>query len=339
MTAPPFSRASGFGPLFAIVEAELGADALARLRRDSGFSLATYSPSTLVPFALMNRVYNRAADLCRDLQFGARVGLTITPEDFGPFVEFALCGETLGAVIARANTAQTLHSSDVDLDLRSVGEEARWRVRYRAKSEPTVEHHAQRSLMQMLKALSRFAGERRNQIEIHVAEPFAEEARLLESCIDLPVRPRSGDYEIAFPAAWLGEWSAIASLPLDMPVEALPAYRDRPLPKTNAEAVLAALDLHDDRPRAGISSTAAAFGIPARTLQHTLKTEGVSYRDIALHLRMRRARHLLATTDRPIHEIGLRAGYSDVANFHRAFVLSVGMTPGRFRESMTDPPR
>src|SRR5271167_440852 len=95
-----------------------------------------------------------------------------------------------------------------------------------------------------------------------------------------------------------------------------------------AEAVLAALDLHEDPPRAGIHAAAAAFGLPARTLQHALKTEGVSYRDIMLELRMRRARQLLAATEKPLGEIALRAGYSNPANFHRAFSSLNGMTPG-----------
>ena len=332
-----FSRSSGFGPLFAIIDAELGIEALAQLRRKSGFTLTNYSPSTLVPFTVMNRVYNLAAEISGDRQFGARVGMTIRPEDFGPFVEYALCGESLGAVIARGNRAQALHSSDVDLDLRVLGNEARWRVRYRANSEPTVEHHAQRSLMQMLGVVSRFAGAEKDQIEIHVAEPFAEEARLLESRLDTKVRPRSSDYEIAFPAAWLAQWSPISGLPQGGPVEGLAAYRDRPLPRTMAEAVLVALDLHDDPPRAGIGVTAAALGLPARTLQHALMSESVSFRDILLRLRMRRARDLLATTERPLREVALRAGYSDLANFHRAFVSTSGMTPRRYREAAIEP--
>jgi AraC-like DNA-binding protein len=305
MATPLLSRASGFGSLFAIVESEHGGEALKLLRRDSGFALTTYSPSTLVPFPVMNRVYNRAAELSGDCQFGSRVGLTIRPEDFGPFVEYALCGEMLGDVIVRANVAQLLHSSDVDLDLRLVGDEARWRVRYRAESEPTVEHHAQRSLMQMLGTVSRFAGVRNERIEIHVAEPYAEEARLPESRLDIKVHPRSSDYEIAFPVEWLAQGSPIAGVPPDLAVEAMAAYRDRPLPRAMAEAVLVALELHEDLPRAAIGITAADFGLPARTLQHALKNEGVSYRDIVLQLRMQRAKHLLATTEMPLREIAL----------------------------------
>jgi AraC-like DNA-binding protein len=71
--------------------------------------------------------------------------------------------------------------------------------------------------------------------------------------------------------------------------------------------------------------------MPPRTLQHTLRSEGVSYREIARGLRMRRALELLATTDKRLAEVALRAGYIDPSSFHRAFLSQTGMTPGRFR--------
>jgi len=336
---PLFSRASGFGPLFDIVGAEQGAESLERLCRESRFVAADFSPSTLVPFAVMNGVYNLAAKLTGDRQFGARVGQAIRLEDFGPFVDYALHGATLGELIARTIVAQPLHSGESFTDLRVVGGQACWRLRYRANAEPTVEHHAQRTLMQMLSAVSRYAGVRRGEIEIHVAEPYAAEARLLEGRLDVKVRPRANDYELAFPAQWLDNWTPIGGLPPALPIEALAPYRDRPLPSRTAEAVLVALGLHDDLPRAGIVATAAEIGMLPRTLQLALRSEGVTFREIARALRMRRARQLLATTAKPLAEVALRTGYTDPSNFHRAFVAQTGLTPGRFREELRAPVR
>ncbi len=142
MATPLFCRASGFGPLFTMFEAEQGAESLRQLRRDSGFTVADYSPSTLVPFPLMNRVYNLAAKLSGDPQFGARVGQAIRLEDFGPFVEYALHGETLGDFIKRFIAAQPLHSNQLVMDLRVVGGQAHWRLRYRTNAEPSSIMHS-----------------------------------------------------------------------------------------------------------------------------------------------------------------------------------------------------
>ena len=328
LAVPLFSRASGFGSLFAIFEAEQGADALRRLRRESGFRVSDYAPSMLVPFSLMNRVYNLAAKMSGDAELGARVGRNFRLEEFGPFLEYALYDETLGDVIARSINAQPLHSNQLIMDLRVVGGQARWRLRYQTNAEPTVEHHAQMCLMQALGAVRRCTGA---QIEIHVAEPYAAEARLLESRLDVRVRARTNDYELAFPAHWLWKWMPIAGLPPDLAVEALAPYRDRPLPRAMAEAVLIALELHGDQPIGGIGVIGAQIGLPPRTLQLALRSEGVSYRDIGRGLRLRRARQLLATTEKPLAEVALRTGYADPSNFHRAFLAQTGMTPGRFR--------
>ncbi len=333
MAVPLFSRASGFGSLFSIIEAEQGAEALQRLRRESGFTVADYAPSTLVPFPLMNRVYNLAANMSGDRQFGARVGRNFRLEAFGPFMEYALYGETLGDVIARSINSQPLHSNQLIMDLRVVGDEARWRLRYQTNAEPTVEHHAQMSLMQTLSTVRRCPGARKDQIEIHVAEPYAAEARLLERRLDVRVRSRTNDYELAFPVHWLRKWMPISGLRPDLAVEALAPYRDRPLPRAMAEAVLIALELHDDQPIGDIATIGAEIGLPPRTLQHALRSEGVTYREIARALRMRRARQLLATTQEPLAEVALRVGYTDPSNFHRAFVSQTGMTPGRFRDT------
>ena len=95
-----------------------------------------------------------------------------------------------------------------------------------------------------------------------------------------------------------------------------------------AEAVLIALKLHEDLPKGGIGAIAADVGLPRRTLQHALRSEGVSYREIVQSLCLRRAQQLLASTQAPLTEVALRAGYTDPSNFHRAFLRLTGMTPG-----------
>ena len=225
---------SGFGAGAAVydVRGRTGRRAMKRLRLQSGFTLETYEPSSPRAF----RLDEPRLQSCREDERRSTVRRTCRPEyrlqDFGPFVEYALQGETLGEMIARSIAAQPLHSSELVMDLRVVGGRAIWRIRYCARSEPTVEHHAQRSLMQMLGAVGRYAGARRNQIEIHVAEPYAAEARAAAK----PSRhrgsaSRKGDYAISFPSSWLDDWTPIVGLPADLSIEELAPYRDRPLPE------------------------------------------------------------------------------------------------------------
>ena len=144
-----------------------------------------------------------------------------------------------------------------------------------------------RSAWALLSTFDLYPGARKKEIEIQVAEPYAAEAGLLESRVGIRVRPRANDYELAFPAAWLDRFTPIASLPSNLPVEALAAYGDRSLPRRTAEAVLIALELHRDLPIGGIDLIAAEIGLSGRTLQRALRSEGVTYRDIVQRGSMR----------------------------------------------------
>ena len=96
-----------------------------------------------------------------------------------------------------------------------------------------------------------------------VAEPYAAEPGLLGSRLDVGVLPRADDYELTFPASWLGHGTPIAGLPPHLALDALAAYRDRPLPAQMAEALLVALEPHPDLPSCGIGVTSAEIGLPS----------------------------------------------------------------------------
>jgi|SRR5229473_2194129 len=48
-------------------------------------------------------------------------------------------------------------------------------------------------------------------------------------------------------------------------------------------------------------------------------------------IQLRRARDLLANSDRPTAEIAHAAAYGSVRSFYRAFLRSAGVTPSRYR--------
>lgn len=76
---------------------------------------------------------------------------------------------------------------------------------------------------------------------------------------------------------------------------------------------------------------AAMMGISPRTLARALRSEGREYRELAQALRHERARQLLGSTDLSLTEIAHRLGYSDAANFSRAFRRIESLNPGQFR--------
>lgn len=78
--------------------------------------------------------------------------------------------------------------------------------------------------------------------------------------------------------------------------------------------------------------TASQFNLSARTLRRRLSEEGTSYVEVLKEARMELARHYLAETEFAIKEVSALLGFSEVANFQRAFKAWSGVTPSRFRQ-------
>ena len=80
-----------------------------------------------------------------------------------------------------------------------------------------------------------------------------------------------------------------------------------------------------------IEEMAGSLFTSERTLRRRLTDEGTRYKDLLDDVRSQRSIDLLLTTDLPIHEIGKRIGFDDVANFRRTFKRWKNSTPAEFR--------
>ena len=86
-----------------------------------------------------------------------------------------------------------------------------------------------------------------------------------------------------------------------------------------------------------IDGLAEIVGLGVQSLQRLLRREGVTYRDMIGAARSTRAKALLRETHLSVTEIALDLGYSDPANFTRAFVRSAGCTPSTYRDRNRGP--
>ncbi len=88
-----------------------------------------------------------------------------------------------------------------------------------------------------------------------------------------------------------------------------------------------------------IEEVAAQLHVSSRTLKRRLAELGTSYSQILDDERKRRALVLLRTTSLTTEAIADRLGYSDVANFSRAFRRWTGRTPGSVRRRRSRGPK
>ena len=82
-----------------------------------------------------------------------------------------------------------------------------------------------------------------------------------------------------------------------------------------------------------VDEVARALGQSQRTLKRRLAAEGTTYSQILDEERRERALLLIHSPTLSLDQIAERAGYTDLANFTRAFRRWTGMTPAAFRRS------
>lgn len=74
-------------------------------------------------------------------------------------------------------------------------------------------------------------------------------------------------------------------------------------------------------------------GLPERTFKRRFKAAtGYTPIDYVQTLRIEEAKQMLESTDQPVDDIGVAAGYEDPTFFRRLFKRSTGVTPSRYRQ-------
>lgn len=89
-------------------------------------------------------------------------------------------------------------------------------------------------------------------------------------------------------------------------------------------------------PAGGIRSAeavAAELGWSVRTLKRRLAEAGTGYAQLAEAWRAERAQQLLSDPGRTVEQVALALGYTDAANFSRAFRRWFGVAPGAWRKN------
>jgi AraC-like DNA-binding protein len=110
----------------------------------------------------------------------------------------------------------------------------------------------------------------------------------------------------------------------------------RPDPARFASAVRRQLDVPEP-PFPDFDAVARALGTSRRTLRRKLADEGASYRALLDEVRLARADEWLVRDELSITRIGLELGYTDAANFTRAYRRARGMTPNEARRVRRSP--
>jgi len=139
---------------------------------------------------------------------------------------------------------------------------------------------------------------------------------------------------VLFPSGWLG----LPGLYAEEVMNRLSLGRCRDLRDRICQRSALEIDLRQEllarRGRApGLEALAKSRHVSSRTLIRRLRQQGTSYRRITAEVQAGLAADLLRNTGLPVAEIAERLGFSDPANFGRAFRSWFGTSPGRYRDA------
>lgn len=113
--------------------------------------------------------------------------------------------------------------------------------------------------------------------------------------------------------------------------EAARRLASRPQPESASASVQRLIDEHLGQRLIDLPLIAEHMGVNPRTLQRRLKEEKTSFHLLHDACRFRRAREQLLHPDTSIEVLAASLGYSEPANFYRAFKTWSGQTPSEYR--------
>lgn len=326
---PAVTRAGGLRPLISFLDA-VGAPVSRLLRATHLDPDLLEVPRALIPLPLVYRFIETCASSQGIENLGAAVAARTSAFDL----------TVLGPSLRRAATVYDY----LRIGGRVIGEmttgERVWltferdRVRFHhlAPGRPCIasSHEDVFVILVTIRMLRAFAGRAWTPGEVRL---MAADAR------------RVGDLELFGDAALhFGEPHSSFTIPFDLlqarvaaPLDHLRAEPEdlspvRPaIPDTFVEGIETLVDSMLNAGSLSVETVAEGAGLSTRTLQRRLRYHGVSYSDIVHRSRLRLAREWLADTAIPVREIALALGYSDPANFTRAFRRATGVPPRHYR--------
>ena len=266
-----------------------------------------------------------------DPLFPLKLGLRTHMHELGFIGRAVTALPTLGAAVrmAQKHFATYQQGATIGLDPASDGH-VRLTYRVGQRLSAGLEADIDFTIGVLLRTMRDIAGPQWHPREVHLFYGPVEHKSTLERFVRSPVWFLQDASGVVFDASLLG-------LPMPNADPALGHALDAYIGSVEKSSVLKAdivsqlrlyIVSHLGIDDVSVAGAARACKMSQRTLQRRL-----ARRDIA--------ERLLVASTLSSGDIGLRCGYTDPTNFHRAFVRWTGKTPGRFRReaaSLTPPP-
>ena len=312
--------------------AECGVEA-SRLYEAVGFDADPLRDAdSRIPFAQLVELYEQAALLTGDENFGLHVGEAIEPKVFDALGYIALNSPTLRDAFERVARYHSIWTDGAAFELKRG--EINSAIQYRYLDQSLMEHRQDSEMtLATVVAVCRSVVDPKwtpLAVEFQHEKPAGTSAHQRIFQCDIKFAER--DNKLVFDSATLNQPIAKAdpelSAVLSRHAEQLLSLHPNRESLVDQVKSLIISEFHGGDP--SLEGSAAQLGLTARTLQRKLRDQGTSYHELLDQLRQETALRYMQNPKMSICEVAYLLGFSEPSSFHRAFRRWTGKTPKQF---------
>jgi AraC-like DNA-binding protein len=319
MQAVPLARTSSIRPLVDFLERG-GADLQRLLER---VQPALGEADSLIPVAYGGTLFEEAARASGMDDLGLRLGQDTRIETFGEWGSLLARSPTVAAFLEISLASYRRFNTGYRLWTVVRGDEVWLHQAYTRLLRLGRQPVRDLSLVLWLKALRKLLGPAWRPLEIHLEDDPPRYAGELRAMAARAIRFQQPTTAIVFPRADLARRvPALAVRPVRSPLSPAADFVGSVRQTVASLLQLGVLQL-------GLAAEAA--GMSERSFQRHLSEAGLTYSELVEGARFEAAARLLADPAVKVIDVSTQLGYSDSANFTRAFRRWSGVSPQLFR--------
>lgn len=313
MPKPPTIDRSVVNPIAGVIGEITGR--VEELLDESGLSRLWEDTSVVeFPEDRVWKLFERAASKCDCPSIGLHAGERIQINDLGPLGRQLQNSLTLFQCLNRYNKTVSRYSSHASFWLEQQGD-AYWFCRQGIDLISAGRDYVEQFTLQLMIRIVRLAaGPEWSPTALRIQAPSDQTYRAVPEFQDANIRTSRPATSIRIPLV-LGSVSIFDSV-------------DSGLASQIQELFAAGENCY----RMGIDEIANDLGTSRRTLQRRLTDCGLEWSRLVEQYRFRKAIKMLADSDVQLIHLSHELGYTDQANFGRAFRKWTGMSPGTYRK-------
>lgn len=290
------------------------------------------APPAYIPYALTAKFTENVARQIGESHVGVRSYNRSEYSELGPYAEYVLGANSLADALARGFRAMPYIHTVTSASLRDSGEHVILEYDTALQAVVGARHLDEGVVFLLIDLVRNFAGPTWRPAWICLPQRSMSAADLFASELGIGVVADSQLPGIAIEKALLLRQKPQSTSVSDAMIlkDLASHFIDRP-PKTMGDIVQNTLTTIHKTGNISMDHVGSFLGIGMRTLQRRLQCEGTTFQEVLDRFRLERAQGLLVEYDWSIAEVARIVGYSDVANFRRAFRRWTGCSPQTFR--------